>query len=198
MVITPNGKEILISLEEMYQTLCMVNHWLTDPQTAEILQQEYYLGTVLHNIWLKAYDVPNWVRLQPEWETVDEWVEDLLQQDGSGNTGETNQYNVQSLLGWLGNYYPNHFAKKYWRFTTENGEVIEMQASLLEATQIAANRMCQIVRVEEISPDCPVCHGDCSAANPPMGLLCPLNVELPSCPNCQGHHIIDYCPYPPF
>lgn len=39
MVITPDGKEILISLEEMYQTLCMVNHWLTDPQTAEISEQ---------------------------------------------------------------------------------------------------------------------------------------------------------------
>lgn len=169
MVITPDGKEVLISLEEMYQTLLMVDHWLTDPKTARMLQQEYYLSTVLHNIWLKAYDVPNWVRVAPSYETVDEWVDDLLQQD------ETNQYNVRSLIGWFGNYYPNHFAKKYWRFTSVNGEVLEMQASLLEATQIAANRMCQIVRVEEISPDCHM-----------------WNVELPSCPNCQGNHIIDY------
>lgn len=181
MVITPDGKEILISLEEMYQTLLMVDQWLTDPQTAEILQQEYYLGTVLHNIWLKAYDVPNWVRVVPSYETADEWAEELLQQDGSVNEGETNAYNVRSLIGWLGSYYPNHFAKKYWRFTAENGEVIEMQASLLEATQIAANRMCQIVRVEEFEP--------------PSHMW---NVELPSCPNCEGNHIIDYCPYPPF
>lgn len=190
MVITPDGKEILISLEEMYQTLLMVDHWMTDPQTAEILQQEHYLGTVLHNIWLKAYDVPNWVRLQPEWETVDEWAEELLEQDGSGNEGRANSYNVRSLIGWLGSHYPNHFAKKHWRFTAENGEVIEMQASLLEATQIAANRMCQIVRVEEFDPPCLKCS--------PNDVLCPHVLDELSCPNCQGHHIIDYCPYPPF
>lgn len=152
MVITPDGKEILISLEEMYQTLLMIDHWMTDPQTAEILQQEYYLGTVLHNIWLKAYDVPNWVRVATTYETVDEWVDDLLQQDGSGNEGETNAYNVRSLINWLRNYYPNHFAEKHWRFTSVNGEVLEMQASFTEASQIAANRLCQIVLVEEFEP----------------------------------------------